>query len=128
VANGSSAEPTALRPRIALGSNAAATMATAFLTPISVATMARVTPSASTAFPSWWWEDFRASSTVAIGSVSLIRIQNTGEPTGTKLTTFTSITPTTGTICMIAIIPAAPVSRLPSRFEPSTNGEGGFSN
>jgi len=46
----------------AVGSSAAATTATAFLTTITAATMAKVTRSASTTNPSWWWAGIRASS------------------------------------------------------------------
>ena len=90
---GSSVAPTALIPSTAPGSNAAAITATAFLTFISAATMVQVIRSASTASPLWRLAGFRVSNTAAIGSVSLIRIRNSGETTGTKPTMFMSRIP-----------------------------------
>jgi len=82
--------------------------------------MVGITGSASTAFLSFRSEGFRASSTAVIGSVPLIRIQNIGETTGTKLMMFTSPTSITDITCTTDAIQAGPGLRLAFRFERSS--------
>ena len=94
-------------PTIAPGNNVAATTATASPTTDSVDTLDQTTDSASTGCPSRFLADIPASSTRAIGSVSLIRGQNTGATTGTTTTTFTSLTLTTAITCTTAGTPTS---------------------
>ena len=117
---GTSAAPTVGNLSTARGSNVAGTAAIAFRTTIIAVTMVGITGSASTAFLSFRKEGFRASSTAVIGSVPLIRIQNIGETTGTKLTMFTSPTSITDITCTTDAIQAGPGLRLAFRFERSS--------
>jgi hypothetical protein len=98
--------PTAGSRSIATGSNAAVTTATAFPTTASVATMARITHSASTASQWHTLAGIAASSTAAIGLRSLIRGRNTGQTIGTTTTTYTWTTAAMVTTCITADTPA----------------------
>ena len=117
---GTSAAPTVGNLSTARGSNVAGTAAIAFRMTIIAVTMVGITGSASTAFLSFRSEGFRASSTAVIGSVPLIRIQNIGETTGTKLTMFTSPTSITDITCTTDAIQTGPGLRLAFRFERSS--------
>ena len=100
--HGSNTAHKAGSPSIALGSNAAATTATAFLTIISACTLVHPTGSAFTACPCWWLKGIPASSTAASGSAWLIRGRNIGQRTGTKQTTYISTTTMTDITCTTA--------------------------
>jgi hypothetical protein len=92
-------------PSTALGSNAAATTASAFQRTVIVRTLVRITRSASTATPWWWLADIPGSSTAASASVLLTRGQNTGQTTGTTTMTCISTTPGTAITCTTVGIP-----------------------
>ena len=94
------------RRSTAPGNNVAATTATAFLNPIFVATLVRITGFASTATPCMWLAGFPAFSTAAFGSVSLTRGRNIGQTIGTEQTMYISTTTKTDITCTTAGIPA----------------------
>ena len=111
-------------------SNAAGTTATAFQMTVSVATLVRVTRSASTAIPWSCLAGIPASSTAAFGSVSLTRGQNIGQTTGTtpmmciSSTPGTAITSTTVGIPALELHSASPCngSSSPMRSTLATDG------
>jgi hypothetical protein len=86
----------------ARGSSAADTTATAFQTTVTLATLAPAMGSSSSASRTWLSADIPAFNTVAIGSALLTHGPAIGQITGTRPTTFTWSTRTTGITCTTA--------------------------